>query len=101
MRWWLGLSLATGVLLGFAVLTQDAPRCRLTLELVDAQTGETLPGLAQIVTNEGLAVPLEELINRGQGLAANAPISRWWVVSRRSTVEVPAERLKLKAFSGL
>ncbi len=101
MRWWLGLPLTAGILLSFGLLHHEVPHCRLTLELIDARTAETLPGLVQIHTSDGTPVRLEELLNRGQGLADNAPISRWWVLPGRSTVEVPAERLKLKAFSGL
>lgn len=80
---------------------QNAARCRLTLELVDSKTGESLPGVVQLLTSEGQAVPLKELINRGQGLSEKAPISRWWVLPERTTLDVPSDRIKLKALSGL
>lgn len=80
---------------------EDNARCRLTLDLVDSQTGESLPGVVQLATSGGQAVPLNELINRGQGLSEKAPISRWWVLPSRTTVEVPAMKLKLQAMAGL
>jgi hypothetical protein len=101
MRRCLITAAAASLALAAMLLVDDRSSCRLTLELVDSQTGQTLPGLVQLTTGDGQSVPLKELINRGQGLAANAPISRWWVLPGRSSVEVPAERLKLAAFSGL
>jgi hypothetical protein len=80
---------------------QGSARCRLTLELVDAHTGEALSGVVQMVTSDGTPVRLEGLINRGQGLSDKAPISRWWVLPQRATIDVPAERFKLQALGGL
>lgn len=96
-RWFAAVAIVWTAALSF----QDTTRCRLTLELVDSKTGESLPGVVQLRTSDGQAVPLKELINRGQGLSEKAPISRWWVLPARTTVEVPADRLKLTAFSGL
>src|SRR5687768_5553215 len=100
MRWLvLTAILAAAGLTG--ALIEDTSHCRLTLELVDARTGEPLPGVVQLATSEGQAVGLKELIHRGQGLGEKAPISRWWVLPSRATVEVPATKLKLQALAGL
>ena len=69
MRWWLGLSLAAGGVLSIGLLHQDTPRCRLTLELVDA-AARRCRAWCRCSRARDRPVPLKELINRGQGLAA-------------------------------
>src|SRR5688500_13977488 len=101
MHAFLRCTAALAIVCALGLVFEDPARCRLTLELVDAKTGESLPGVLELVTSDGQAIPLKELINRGQGLSEKAPISRWWVLPARTTLEVPAERLTLKALAGL
>jgi hypothetical protein len=42
--------------------------CTLEIELIDANTGEALPGIVQVVDANGRDVELRELLNRGMGI---------------------------------
>ncbi|MGH9363107.1 MAG: hypothetical protein ACRD2T_14445, partial [Thermoanaerobaculia bacterium] len=87
--------------LAAARATRAPPRCKLTLELIDSATGKPVPGLVKIEDGAGRAVPLEGLLSRGEGLGADSPLWRWWVVPGPVTVSLPAEALDLEAFGGL
>ena len=60
------------------------PKCELALELVDADSGRTLPGIVQLRCDDGSAVELTELVNRGQGIEQPGPIHDWWVLAKTS-----------------
>jgi hypothetical protein len=79
----------------------DSSRCRLTLNLIDAATKESLPGLVRITTSDGRIEALEGLFNRGTGLRQQHPSRDWYIVLKSTTVSVPRERLRIEAFSGL
>ncbi len=81
--------------------TTDSSRCRLTLNLIDAATKESLPGLVRIMTSDGRIEALEGLFNRGTGLRQRHPSRDWYVILKSTTVSVPRERLRIEAFSGL
>lgn len=96
------------LLLGCALVSvgceDDAPTratCALTLELVDSDTGELLPGVVQIRDMQGKLVEIPELINRGQGIDPPGPIHEWWVLPRSTKITVPATTVAVHAFSGL
>jgi hypothetical protein len=93
-------AVALGALLGWL---GDAPpvTCELRVELVDAASGKALSGLVRIEDDEGLPVRPAGLFCRGHGLAADAPIGRWWVLLESATLRVPAAALRLEAFAGL
>ncbi|MBI3837557.1 MAG: CehA/McbA family metallohydrolase, partial [Planctomycetia bacterium] len=78
-----------------------AATCSLTIELVDRGTGQTVPGIVQVVDNDGQGVKLSELVNRGQGIADQGPIHNWWALPKAGTVTVPAAPLAFEALSGL
>ena len=94
----------------FASARLEAP-CRVTLRLVDSQTGETLPGLIRIAGRAGkpIDVPVaadaqgsvHELLSRGLGLKDQPAIERWSVVTGQVTLQLPRETLAIEAFSGL
>lgn len=73
----------------------------LRIELVDAQTGEPAAGLVQVRDGSGKRVRLRELLPRGLGMGDAAAIQDWSVLIRPTEVEVPREKLAIKAFSGL
>ncbi|MHC4406606.1 MAG: CehA/McbA family metallohydrolase [Planctomycetota bacterium] len=75
--------------------------CRLTLELVDADTGDPLPGLARVKTADGQVAPLAGLFNRGTGLRQDHAARDWHVVLEPVTVSVPQARLTVEAVCGL
>ncbi|MBI3467300.1 MAG: CehA/McbA family metallohydrolase [Planctomycetes bacterium] len=91
-------SMATILLLVGGTLPRT---CKLTIELVDADSGKPLAGLVRLEHAEGQPVPLEGLVSRGLGLGDGSPISRWSVVLERDTVNVPREKLSLEAVQGL
>jgi hypothetical protein len=75
--------------------------CSLDIELIDAKTGEALPGIVQILDSDGREVELRELVNRGMGIEDESSIHRWWVLPQRTTLTVPAVRLTVRGLSGL
>ena len=81
--------------------TRATPVCALEIELVDRATGEPLPGIVQVLDAAGEGVPIAELVNRGQGIEDEAPIHRWHVLPTKTTINVPAGPLVIKALAGL
>ena len=53
-----------------------APTCRLSLEIMDAETHSRLPGLVRITRADGSLVVLEGLVNRGLKLRIAHPAKR-------------------------
>lgn len=74
----------------------------LTITLVDATTGDPLPGMVRIrgAGGEGIAGP-EELLDRGQGVEETGEIHDWRVLPKSTSVAVPAAPLTIAAISGL
>ena len=97
-------ALLTSVLM-IAVLVVGANRapdtCRVTLRLVDAETGEPLAGVVQVRDAKGRRVELPGLLSRGQGLNDELPIHDWSVLPEAMTVDLPRTKLTIDAFSGL
>jgi hypothetical protein len=81
--------------------SMEESHCQLTLNLIDAATKESLPGLVRITTPDGHNVPLENLFNRGTGLRQQHPGRDWHILLESTNVSVPRERLIIEAFSGL
>ncbi|MCP4613829.1 MAG: CehA/McbA family metallohydrolase [Planctomycetes bacterium] len=79
----------------------DNTCCQLTLNLIDATTKESLPGLLRITMSDGHTVAIEDLFDRGTGLRKQHPTRDWHVILKSTTISVPRERLKIEAFSGL
>jgi hypothetical protein len=77
------------------------PTCRLKLELVDGSSGEPLPGIVRIMTEDGKAIGPPELVNRGQGIEQTGAINQWSVLPKSATISVPAAPLTIAALSGL
>lgn len=80
---------------------QETQSCRLTLSLVDAQTGAQLSGVVQIVDSEQKRISPANLLNRGRGLKSQSGIRDWCVLVEPTRVEVPRGELTVRAFSGL
>jgi hypothetical protein len=78
-----------------------AATCSLKIELIDGQSRQTLPGIVQVLLDDGQVVKLPELVSRGQGIEQPGPIHDWWVLPKVSTTTVPAAPLVIKAASGL
>lgn len=94
----LSLLLMAGVL---AAANRAPQICQTTLQLVDAETGESLAGVMQILGPDGERLPLPELLSRGQGLNGDLPIHDWWVLPETATLALPQAELTIEVFSGL
>lgn len=96
--------LSTAVLM-IAVLAIGANRgpdtCRVTLRLVDADSGQPMAGVLRVRSPGGDVVPMPELLSRGLGLDEGLPIHDWAVLPEARTVDLPPVRLTFEAFSGL
>jgi hypothetical protein len=77
------------------------PVCALSIELVDARSGEALSGIVQVRDRDDRGIEISELVNRGQGIEAPGPIHDWWVLPQAASVRVPAAPLLVKALAGL
>lgn len=77
------------------------PRCRLTLNLVDAHTKKPLSGLVRITDTDGKVLALEGLVNRGTGLRQSHPSREWSALLNSATLSVPQVHLTIEALSGL
>ncbi|MHC4431957.1 MAG: CehA/McbA family metallohydrolase [Planctomycetota bacterium] len=77
------------------------PRCRLTLNLVDAATKELLPGLVRITDADGNVQSLDGLFNRGTGLPQSHTSRQWSVVIKTATVSVQQKKVTIEALCGV
>ncbi len=88
-----------------ACVSLAAPRrtARVSLMLIDEASGSPVPGVvrAQHLGEDGDPIALAGLSSRGQGLDPKAPISHWYAVPGRATLELPRAQLRLEALSGL
>ena len=80
---------------------KPATTCTVSIRLVDAETGRTLPGLIRIADENGKPVETPELLSRGQGLRDRPAIARWKVLPGETTVSLPRRKLTITAISGL
>jgi hypothetical protein len=97
-------SILASLLLMSVVLLTAANRqetCSTTLEIVDARTGEPLPGVLRIRTAAGKTVDVPELLNRGAGLPDDLPIHDWLALPKTRTVELPRGPITIEAISGI
>lgn len=86
---------------GPAPVAAPVAKCRLRMELIDAETGKPIPGLVQVRDEAGELVELPGLLDRGLGLPTNSPIHDWSVIVRPTEVLVPAGSLTVRGFAGL
>ena len=77
------------------------PTTRVTVKLVDAQTGRELPGMIRVTTAEGTPVTPPELLDRGLGVTGQPRINDWAVLPRATAITLPATTVQVDAISGL
>ena len=59
----------------------QAQQCRLTITLVDSQTQKPIPGVIRCLPQDGnQAIPVTNLLARGQGLNDKSSIQDWYVL---------------------
>lgn len=80
---------------------QSPPTCTLSIELIDAQSGEMLPGLVQIRRTDGSLIDLPGLINHGHDVEGKSALHDWWAIVNETAVEVPQEKISIRAITGL
>lgn len=107
------VAVACGLVLSLVALASGRleSSCRVTLRLVDAKTGQKLPGLIRITNRDGQPVSaraaadapgaVREMLSRGLGLKDQPAIERWSVVTGQVTLQLPRESLVIEALSGL
>jgi len=93
--------LGIAMLAAALVAQPQATQCQLRLELVDSKTGRPLSGMIQVRDAQGQLLPLDGLVNRGQGVESPGPIHDWWALPRPETMKLPAAKLQLRAVCGL
>lgn len=77
-------------------------QCRLTITLVDSQTQKPIPGVIRCFPrDQEQAIPVTNLLARGQGLKDKSAIQDWYVIPSSTEVLLPRQPLQLEAFSGL
>ena len=91
------------VMLAVLVAAGNKPpeNCRTTLQIVDAESGESLAGIIQIRDQNGERLPLPELFKRGTGLKDDLPIHEWSVLPSEVVIDLPAQQLTVDVLSGL
>ena len=107
------ISAVCGLLLLFVTVVSGkiAPKCQVTIRLVDSKTGAELSGLVRIIDQNGKAVRIHahpdhqdsnnSILSRGIGVPDQAAIERWSVVINQVRLQLPCESLTVEAFSGL
>lgn len=77
-------------------------QCRLMITLVDSQTQKPIPGVIRCFPRDGdQAIPVTNLLARGQGLTDKSALQDWYVIATATEVLLPRQPLRLEAFSGL
>lgn len=97
-------SVIASLLLMSVVLLAAADKrttCTATIEIVDAKTGEALPGVVRIRNADGELVEVPELLNRGTGLDDDLPIHTWLNLPKRRSIQLPKQSLTIEAISGI
>ena len=79
---------------------EEVPLCRLKLSLVDADTGDFLPGLVKLTDEDGV-VEVRGLVNRGLGLDADRVNRQWYALPKPAVISVPSKPLTIEAISGM
>ena len=88
------------LLLSLPFLAPAAVTSYLTLETVDADTGEHISSLIRITDGEGRVKELSNLLNRGIGLRKNHPASQWYCHNGREAVKDLQGDLMVEVFAG-
>ena len=76
------------------------PICNLHVSLVDADTGEILPGLIR-VSSKNEVLPVGGLINRGLGLDEQDAATQWYALPGPANLTIPRRRVTIEAISGI
>lgn len=93
---------------GVPVVSPEAAGCAVTLRLVDARSGEIVPGVVHIANAAGQTIRPAELLPRATSLtpgslgeAAFAYMDRWFLLPAARTIALPQDAVTVTAFSGI
>src|SRR5262245_21661841 len=81
---------------GYAAWFSRLPGNRVksvSLKLVDRDSGDAISGVVRIRKPDGTPVVPDGLISRGWGLERNVPISEWYVVPSKASIDLPQTNL--------
>jgi hypothetical protein len=92
--------LGAGDLTGERTNRGDLAVCNLQLSLIDAETGESLPGLIRVTDKDGV-ISVGGLVNRGLGLKEEHASTQWYALPESSTISLPQKPLTIEAISGI
>ena len=71
-------------------------QCRLMITLVDSQTRKPIPGVIRCFPRDGdHAIPVANLLARGQGLNDKSAMQDWYVIPSPTEVLLPRQPLML------
>ena len=87
--------------IGLSSVGQVLGAARLSVELMDAESKEAVPGWFRILDSDGQAIEFPELYSRGVGLRAGHPARSWYSVYEKQAVMLPKNEIYVEAFSGL
>ncbi|MDF1861217.1 MAG: CehA/McbA family metallohydrolase [Verrucomicrobiales bacterium] len=75
--------------------------CKLKIELLDAASAESIPGMIRLLNEAGTPVGIPELLDRCIGLPRGARKLGWHVLLESTEISAPREKLTVEAVSGL
>ena len=101
--------LPIGLILGLSLLLAWTSPTHVRVALVDARSGEPLPGVVRATASRHSKVlTIKELLPRGQGLeeikdpsGGLYPILDWYSLPSEAEITLPRKQIFLEAFSGL
>ena len=73
--------------------------CRVRIEIVDADTGEPVPGLVRVRDEDGAILGLPGLMNRGVMLNRRHAGKDWYALVEPVVVEVPGAKPSRSTFT--
>jgi len=85
----------------FQASSSPNPGCKLRVELVDANTGEFVPGVIRVIDSSGKPISIEGLMGRGFGYEEQTSIHTWHILTGPSVILLPSGKFTVQAFSGL
>lgn len=91
------------LVLGLALLAESRLNdvCSLSLQLTDAETGQTVSGWVRLRDAQGEQVQISELFPRDLTPGVEQRIDHWSVMIKPTTIKVPRGKLVIEALSGL
>ncbi|MDX2019631.1 MAG: CehA/McbA family metallohydrolase [Deltaproteobacteria bacterium] len=85
----------------FAQAVGPAAGCEANVEIVNAETRQSIPGLLRAKNTAGEPLEISGLLSRGEGLEAAHPARQWFVLPARSIIRLPCGPVVFEAIAGV